>query len=87
MPSAAKLGLDIAHGDRAAERGPKPPEVTVPICGRPASLDLGALARRRAAVGQDADAPARRPFDSSRCDALGAGKAALLAPALLRSTR
>ena len=44
--------------------------------------DLGALARRRAAVGPDADALARRPFASWSQDALGAGEAAFGAAAL-----
>ena len=54
--------------------GPKPPLVTSPMT-RPVLVgDLGAFARRRLALGQNADALARRAVDSSSMIRCGAGK-------------
>ena len=63
--------------------GPKPPEVTMPMRVARRRQDLGALARRRAAVGLDADAAARGAVRELVLDARGAGEAALAAPPLL----
>ncbi len=75
-------GVDIAHRDRRPERGAE--AAAGDLADRVAGVidDRRRLARRSAAVGADADAPARRTFGELAQDDAGAGKAAFRAPAL-----
>src|SRR5580704_17512931 len=75
--------LDIAHGERAPERRAEAARGDSADLAPVLRLDLGAFARRRLAVRQDTDALARRTLGELPLDALGAGKAAFLAPSLL----
>jgi hypothetical protein len=61
--------------------GEKPPDVTMPTV-LPAIDDLRALARDRFALGQEADALARRALGDLLLDDGGAGEAALHPPLL-----
>ena len=56
VPSAAKARFDIAHGDGRIQAGAE--AAAGDLADDAAGLvgDLGAFARRRAAIGQDADA-------------------------------
>src|SRR6185312_15410055 len=74
---------DIAHGDRPVGRRAEAAAGDAADDGARGRDDLGALARRRAAFGLDADALARRTLFELARDDVGAGKAAFGATALL----
>ena len=77
------IGGDIAHGDRAVDAGSEAARGDDAERVAEQRQDLGALARRRAAVRLDADAAALGAVGQLVLDALGAGEAALAAAALL----
>ena len=81
MPLAECGALDVAHGDGAAERGREAARRDL-ADDLAADRDLRALARDRLALGQEADALARRALGDLLLDDRGAGEAALHAALL-----